>query len=383
MVVGALPPVRIWGSFRVFMELVRMDRFCRLQIGFAAICLFLVAANGQPPSDGGSLAMPSSVDAAASRLSSELSTWEWLGPLAPVALSPFFGLACLSGIATYGPDWLQQRSHIFHESGPLSNPILFWSMLVLTIITSLPRLTKVSKPIALFANRLETYSVAIIFLVMRFLPGLSETNSGVGLEHPLLLAGFSMNSLPYDLLMGSAAAINIVVINLIKSFFELLIWFVPWPALDALFEATSKGLAAGMMGIYCYSPVLATVINLMMLGASLCVFQWLWRLQRYYQDIGFTLIFRNFFPSWYRSNPDQIQGYLAEPWAGFPTYTPVVLVKNADGWKLTIRGWIRRIERMLHQVDLQSVDKRISILTCVDSKNEPPLRLLRRKDLDP
>ncbi len=57
--------------------------------------------------------------AAGEKIAEQIGASEWLGPLAPVALSPFFGLATLSGIATYGPDWLQQRSALFSEASGL------------------------------------------------------------------------------------------------------------------------------------------------------------------------------------------------------------------------------------------------------------------------
>ena len=69
---------------------------------------------------------PTAAVAAASGISRQVSTQEWLGPLSAIALSPFFGLACLSGVATYGPDWLQSRSSLLGESSPLNNPLLFW-----------------------------------------------------------------------------------------------------------------------------------------------------------------------------------------------------------------------------------------------------------------
>ncbi len=56
-----------------------------------------------------------SPNAAGEQLAKQISTSEWLGPLAPVALSPFFGIAVLSGLATYGPEFLQRRSGLIGE----------------------------------------------------------------------------------------------------------------------------------------------------------------------------------------------------------------------------------------------------------------------------
>jgi hypothetical protein len=107
------------------------------------------------------------VVAGASLVSQHVSTQEWLGPLSAIALSPFFGVTCLSGAATYGPEWIQSRSSLIGPSSPLNNPLLFWTMLGLTVATSLPRLTKVGKPIALAAEKLEMYATVIILISMR------------------------------------------------------------------------------------------------------------------------------------------------------------------------------------------------------------------------
>ncbi len=171
-----------------------------------------------------------------------ISTTEWLGPLAPIALSPFFGLACLSGIACYGPDWLQQRSQLFSSSSPLNQPLLFWTMVLLTVFTSLPRFSKVSKPIALIAERMETYSVVIILVMMRLFADPS-TPSGQLNELPqtaMLMSGIA--TLPWDIVMALAAIVNIVVINGVKLFCEWVVWLSPVPMIDGCVEVANKSL---------------------------------------------------------------------------------------------------------------------------------------------
>ena len=101
---------------------------------------------------------------------------DWLGPLAPVALSPFFGVTCLSGLALWGPDWMADNA-VLNASGPLQSGWLFAIFLLLTILTSLPRLTKVSKPFAQAVDRLETYSVIVILLAIKV--ATSMESSGV------------------------------------------------------------------------------------------------------------------------------------------------------------------------------------------------------------
>ena len=52
---------------------------------------------------------------AAQQFGHSITVPEWLGPMAPVALSPFFGITCLSGMSLYGGKWISQTN-------PLQNP---------------------------------------------------------------------------------------------------------------------------------------------------------------------------------------------------------------------------------------------------------------------
>ncbi len=119
------------------------------------------------------------------------------------------------------------KKRLLADSSPLNNQALFWVMATLTVVTSLPRLSKVSKPIALAAEKLETYSVAIIYLSMRLF---ANPSSPVVTEVDVALASFDPVQLPIDLLMALGAAINIIVINAIKLFIELLVWIIPFPS---------------------------------------------------------------------------------------------------------------------------------------------------------
>jgi hypothetical protein len=216
----------------------------------------------------------------------ELGIAEWLGPLAPVALSPFFGLATLSGVATYGPAWMQQHSALLQSGSSLNNPILFWTMASLAIFTSLPRMTKVSKPIGLAAEKLETYSAIIILIVVRMF-GSQYQNNGlmepVQASHMVVAAG--LGSLSLNLLLSLFAAINIFVINAVKLFAEYLIWLIPFPSIDAIVEAANKSVCVGLMGLYCYSPWLASLVNLTLLLACLLVFSWVYRRLNLYREL--------------------------------------------------------------------------------------------------
>ena len=90
--------------------------------------------------------LTSSDSAKIDRIATSVNWAEWLGPLAPIAISPFFGITILAGISQFGGSWVENS---FISNNPvLSNPAVFWVFLCLTIMTSLPRFTKVSKPAA-------------------------------------------------------------------------------------------------------------------------------------------------------------------------------------------------------------------------------------------
>jgi len=96
-----------------------------------------------------------------------ISASEWLGPLAPIAISPFFGITCLAGLSQFGSDYLPLNSFISNNA-VLQNPYVLWLFAGLTLLTSLPRLTKVSKPFAQAMDMLETYGAIITIVILRF-----------------------------------------------------------------------------------------------------------------------------------------------------------------------------------------------------------------------
>ncbi len=69
----------------------------------------------------------------------------------------------VTGIATYGPEWLQQRSGLFDQSSLLNSPLLLWTMLSLSIQSNLPRLSKVNNPLAPFDVNLARHFKSVLF----------------------------------------------------------------------------------------------------------------------------------------------------------------------------------------------------------------------------
>ena len=281
--------------------------------------------------------------AAATGVSKQVSTQEWLGPLSAVALSPFFGLACLSGAANYGPDWVQNRSVLLGPSSPLNNPLLFWIMLSLTIATSLPRFTKVSKPLALAAEKIEMFSVVIILIAMKFLNGANTVGAldiVMGNEF-VLMSGIA--TMPADVLLSIAAALHIIVVNTIKLAFELLVWFIPIPTVDAFLEIANKSLCACLMGLYAYSPLLATGLNLLIFSLCCLVFMRVKRRFAYMKELFLMPFLRKIFSMNEETGPVQI-GFLTTSWQGLPIKSPMNIERSESelGVRLVHRGWLKQ-----------------------------------------
>jgi hypothetical protein len=79
----------------------------------------------------------------------------------------------------------------------------------------------------------------------------------------------------------AAAAVNIIVINTVKYFFELLVLISPIPALDAVFEAANKAVATALAAVYAFSPYLAMLLNIVLFLICLSIFNWARRTIKY------------------------------------------------------------------------------------------------------
>jgi hypothetical protein len=313
-----------------------------------AVLLFCPAAGKHLPM---SSSLPPLPVAATNQLEVELaqqlqqtteSPWaEWLGPLAPVALSPFFGITCLAGIAQFGGDLLPANQFL-QNSVILKNSWLFWVLLVLTLITSLPRLSKVSKPVAQAIDLLETYSGIILILLIKFMPigtpG-GATVSAVNASSAMFQMGvidFSM-----DMLFAVAAVLNVLVINTVKFFFETLVWLIPVPTIDAMLEAGNKLVCGGLMAIYCYSPTLAAILNLIIFLACAMVFAKISRRVRQMRSLITEPLLSLVSKGYAQYDHQPLVVFNQQPWEGFPAYSRMILKPVSDGWELHgSRYWV-------------------------------------------
>ncbi len=271
-------------------------------------------------------------------LTQTIQASEWLGPLAPIAISPFFGITCLAAISQFGGDYLPLNSFV-SDNPVLNSPAIFWIFLTLTMLTSLPRFTKVSKPAAQAIDQLEAYAGIITILIIRFLPGWLESTA----DEPAMVMVMQMGVLTFtaDMLLAVAAIINIVVINTVKFFFEVLVWLIPIPFVDAALEIANKSACAGLMMIYAFSPMFATGINLLLFVVCLIVFRWVHRRVTYVHAILGHPIWAMINPRFGVPRKDHLSVFPRDNLLGFAAKSKLVLRPAENGWQLIKAGFCR------------------------------------------
>ena len=303
-------------------------------IGFSGILMLTPAAS--PVISPATLpatspqSLPAGDQLMADSIAEKISTTEWLGPLAPVAISPFFGITCLAGMSQFGKGTILEQNNFISNNPVLNNPTIFWVFLVLTLLTSLPRLTKVSKPLAQALDQVETYAGIITLLVMKVL----GSEGGEALETAALVQlGFV--SFSSDILLSIAAVINIIVINTIKFFFEVLILITPLPFLDAIFEAGKQTTCAGLLAIYAFSPLVATILNLVIFIACLWAYRWIHRRVLYARNVLFDPILAVWNPKYAKPLKPEVVVFNKDEFGPFPAKSRLKIVRGDSGWTLT------------------------------------------------
>jgi hypothetical protein len=276
--------------------------------------------------------------AAATAWADQLHLADWLGPLAPLALSPFFGVACLSGLSLWGPDWITDNA-LLGSAGPLRSLPLFCVFAVLAVVTSVPRLSKVSKPFAQAMDQLEAYSVIVILLAIKI--AASMTADSVGTDEaqlameavPVYTAGiFSFTA---NALVLIAMTVNMLVINSVKFFFEFLVWLTPFPSVDAIFEVCNKSLCAALMAVYAFSPTLATIFNLAILLVAALIFRWAGRRVKFFRTMLLDPVLARVWPGFATPDPRGVIVFSQDAVGPYPAKSCLRLRRDDDGWLLT------------------------------------------------
>jgi hypothetical protein len=146
-----------------------------------------------------------------------------------------------------------------------------------------------------------------------------------------------------------AAALNMLVINSVKFFCELAVWLIPIPAIDACFELANKTLCAALLGLYVYSPFLATVVNLSLLAVCLVLLRWFGRSLAYFRAILMEPLYAALWPRYGQHSGHELVVYPRRAIGSFPAKTKLLLSKGPGGWVLKSNSsWFKTTEIPLY-----------------------------------
>jgi hypothetical protein len=199
-----------------------------------------------------------------------------LGPLAPIAISPYFGIA-LTSVASMVQDFsfVQENFPGFANNGFLkTNKYLgqWWVALILIIllmVTSFPNYFKATKTVGVVITYIEDISGLIFVVLMYAVPVYTIVTASPAEQHSNNAEFYSSI---YNIFILIVVVINYFVIQTVRYFFELLIFIVPVPFLDAFFEGCKKTICGALYAIYMISPILVLVLNIIIFIIYLLLF---------------------------------------------------------------------------------------------------------------
>ena len=275
---------------------------------------------------------------------------EWLGPLAPVALSPFFGVACLSGLSLLMERGVVPENALLARAGPLKNGAVFIVLSLLAIATSLPRLTKLSKPLVQGLDFVETWSALVIVVTLKVLATPSAEDDAT----VALLAGVFASSGGF--LMTALGAVNMLVIATVRFVFEVLVWLSPIPLVDAAFEACKKTVCGGLMAVYAFHPAAALLLNALLFVLALLASRWAWRAARCFQAllVGPVLARLGRRP---RADVGVLHAYAAGEVGPFASRQHVIVTREGESLRLSARRLWRSPLVLDVPVDVAELDE--------------------------
>ena len=151
-------------------------------------------------------------------------------------------------------------------------------------------------------DQLETYAGIISYFGIYYLSVLGQDETTKQVVYAAGIFSFTKGTL-----LMIAAAVNIIVINTVKYFFELLVWISPIPALDAAFEAANKIVTAALAAVYAFNPYLAMILNIILFLICLVIFNWARRNVNYFRAMLVEPIIAKLFGKTNFSPPEHIK----------------------------------------------------------------------------
>jgi len=206
---------------------------------------------------------------------------EVFGPVLPIALSPFFGVA-ITSLAS-----IMAAEGVFKNEFLATHPILsnWWIMsifLILTILTALPKYTKITGQLGLFIAKIEDYAGLIILVIIQIVPSLFNSEPS---DNITVIYNSRFIEVSYGTLIAAASVANMYVIKVVRYFFDFLIFLSPIPSIDSIFDTIKKSSIILLIGLYVINPLLAFFVNLFVFILSAIMFGWINRRVVYFENI--------------------------------------------------------------------------------------------------
>lgn len=212
-----------------------------------------------------------------SALAQNASLVESLSLLSPMAISPFWTLFITSFASTFniGNDYI--------ASNPMLDSVLVLSFsFLLVVITTLPNLMKVSKPIGLAAKFLENKAGYVIYILMMIVPYIfvSDVSQYQG------MITFGIFGIPFKVLLIIALALPyFIVVMTVRYFLEIMVFLSPIPLFDAVLEILKKLFTVSLIVIYFLFPTFGFILSLLIFFVALLFFKKAKKLSNFFQYI--------------------------------------------------------------------------------------------------
>lgn len=211
-----------------------------------------------------------------SALVANASLVESFSLLSPISISPFWTLFITSLASTLG----------IGNEYIVTHPLLGnWAMLLisgfLVLFTTLPNLTKVSKPIGLAIKFLENKAGIVLFIVILVVPYLFPPE---GTAPAVVHMG--LFDIPFSVLLMIGLAIPYyIVVMTVRYLLEILIFLSPIPLLDALFEFIKKGITFFLIVVYFLVPSFGFVLSIFIFIVAFFFFKRARRISNFFQYV--------------------------------------------------------------------------------------------------
>lgn len=206
---------------------------------------------------------------------------------APMALSPFWTLFITALVSTLGIETTP-----FASNPLLNNNIVLVLSFVMVLVTTLPSMTKVSKPIALAAKFLEDQASYFIFVLLMLAQNMAQPEN----QMQQGLITFGIFDMPFlTLLLIGLVIPYFMVVMTVRYFLEILIFLSPLPLLDGLFELAQKGGTLFLIFLFFVFPWLGFALSILIFFISFLFFKRAVKTTNFFEYIYIQpILFRGF-----------------------------------------------------------------------------------------